>query len=112
MAFKRRWRTAVLIAIPVAIAAAVMVNFSTPAPFTAFALLRVAAVEQRLVFKTAEEVSDFGTYRKTQMALIKSRFVMNAALRKPNIASLSMVREEDFPVAWLEQSIQIGRAHV
>ena len=107
LAFKRRWRTAVLIAIPVAIAAAVMVNFSTPAPFTAFALLRVAAVEQRLVFKTAEEVSDFGTYRKTQMALIKSRFVMNAALRKPNIASLSMVRDEDFPVAWLEQSIQV-----
>ncbi len=41
------------------------------------------------------------------MALIKSRFVMNAALRKSNVAALSMVREQDFPVAWLEQAIQV-----
>lgn len=107
LAFKRRWRTAVIIGVPVAILAAVGVFLATPAPFTAFALLRMAAVEQRLVFKTAEEVSDFGTYRKTQMALIKSRFVMNAALRKPNVAALSMVREQPFPVAWLEQAIQV-----
>ncbi|TXT37453.1 MAG: capsular exopolysaccharide biosynthesis protein, partial [Planctomycetota bacterium] len=107
LAFKRRWRTAVVIAIPVAVVAAMATYLTTPAPFTAFALLRVAAVEQRLVFKTAEEVSDFQTYRRTQMALIKSRFVMNAALRKSNVAALSMVREQDFPVAWLEQAIQV-----
>ena len=107
LAFKRRWRTALVIAIPVAAIAAVAAYLTTPAPYTAFALLRVAAVEQRLVFKTAEEVTDFQTYRRTQMALIKSRFVMNAALRKPNIGTLSMVRDEDFPVAWLEQAIQV-----
>lgn len=107
LAFKRRWRTAVVIAIPVAVLGAMAAYVTTPAPYTAFALLRVAAVEQRLVFKTAEEVSDFQTYRRTQMALIKSRFVMNAALRKSSVASLSMVREQDFPVAWLEQAIQV-----
>lgn len=107
LAFKRRWQTAVLIAVPVAVIAAAAAYLVIPAPFTAFALLRVAAVEQRLVFKTAEETSDFSTYRKTQMALIKSRFVMNAALRKPNVAGLSMVREQPFPIAWLEQAIVV-----
>ncbi|MFM9961954.1 MAG: polysaccharide biosynthesis tyrosine autokinase [Planctomycetaceae bacterium] len=107
LAFQRRWRTAVLFAVPAAVIAAALVWLAVPAPFTAFALLRVEAVEQRLVFQTAETNADFATYRRTQMALLKSRFVINAALRKPNIAALAMVRKQQFPVQWLEDSLVV-----
>ena len=107
LAFKRRWQTAVLFGVPVAVMAAAVAWLTVPAPFTAFALLRVASVEPRLVFQTAETNSDFATYRRTQMALIKSRFVLNAALRKPNVAALAMVRKQTHPVQWLEDAVQV-----
>ena len=107
LAFQRRWRVAVMFAVPAAVIAAVVAWLTVPAPFTAFALLRMEAVEQRLVFQTAETNADFGTYRRTQMALIKSRFVVNAALRKPNIAALTTVRKQAFPVQWLEESLVV-----
>lgn len=107
LAFKRRWRVAVVLGVPIAVVAAAFAYLATPAPFTASALLRLAAVEQRLVFQTAEAQADFQTYRRTQMALIKSRFVMNAALRKPNVAALSLVKQQTYPVAWLEEAIQV-----
>ncbi len=107
LAFQRRWRVAVMFAIPAAVIAAAVAWMTVPALFTAFTLLRVEAVEQRLVFTTAETNADFGTYRRTQMALIKSRFVVNAALRKPNIAALATVRKQAFPVQWLEESLVV-----
>lgn len=107
LAFKRRWQTAVLFGVPVAVMAAAIAWLAVPAPFTAFALLRVASVEPRLVFQTAETNSDFATYRRTQMALIKSRFVLNAALRKPSVAALPMVRKQTHPVQWLEDAVQV-----
>lgn len=107
LAVKRRWQTAVLCGVPVAVIAAAIAWLTVPAPFTAFALLRVASVEPRLVFQTAETNSDFATYRRTQMALIKSRFVLNAALRKPSVAALPMVRKQTHPVQWLEEAVQV-----
>ncbi len=107
LAFRRRWKTAVLFAVPVAVIAAAITWLTVPAPFTAFALLRVASVEPRLVFQTAETNADFATYRRTQMALIKSRFVLNAALRKPSVASLPIVRKQTHPLQWLEDAVQV-----
>lgn len=107
LAFQRRWRAAVVMAVPAAIVAAAIAWLAVPAPFTAFALLRVASVEQRLVFVTAENHADFATYRRTQMTLIKSHFVLNAALRKSNVAGLSSVQEQQFPLVWLERQLQV-----
>ncbi len=107
LAFKRRWRPALLIGAPAAIVAIVLAWFVLPAHFTAFSLLRVAAVEPRLVFKTVEDNGDFQTYLKTQMAMIKSRFVLNAALRRPGVGELSIVRQQKYPVEWLEKVLVI-----
>lgn len=106
-AFKRRWRPALLIGSPVALIAVVLAWLMLPANFTAFALLRVAAVEPRLVFKTVEDQGDFHTYLKTQMALLKSRFVLNAALRRPGVAELGIVRAQKHPVEWLEKAVTV-----
>jgi capsular exopolysaccharide synthesis family protein len=52
--------------------------------------------------------SEYEAYRKTQVALIKSPFVMTSALRRPGIADLALIREQDEdPVGWLTRSIQV-----
>ena len=104
----RRWKLALTISIPLAILAMGIAWFVLPAHYTAYVLLRMAEREPRLVFQTAEGPSDFPTYRQTQMALLRSRFVLNAALRRPGIAELTLVRSQQYPVQWLQNHIQVG----
>lgn len=106
-ALKRRWRQATLIGVPALLFGTVLAWVLIPAHFTAFALLSISSKQQRLVFKTADEDADFFTYQKTQKAMIRSRFVLNAALRRPGIAETETVREKTYPVQWLEDELQI-----
>ena len=48
---------------------------------------------------------EYEMYKQTQANLIKSPFVMNVALRKPGITSLSMLRARENPVEWLTEEI-------
>jgi uncharacterized protein involved in exopolysaccharide biosynthesis len=52
--------------------------------------------------KADEARVDSDDYQKTQMALLRSRLVLNAALREPSVANLPTD-----PVAWLEREIRI-----
>ena len=106
-ALKRRWRQATLIGVPALLFGTVLAWILIPAHFTAFALLSISSKQQRLVFKTADEDADFFTYQKTQKAMIRSRFVLNAALRRPGISELQTIREKTYPVQWLEEELQI-----
>ena len=108
LAWKRQWRTAVAFGIPLAIVAVVAAWFSMPAPFTAYALLKIDENAPRLVFSTAEGEDDFFTFRQTQTALVKSRFVLNAALRKPGISDLQTLRGVEHPVEWLQKNVRVG----
>lgn len=105
---RRRWKAAALVAVPAALSAALAVWMFVPAAYTAFSLLRIAANEPRLVFDTAESKSDFTTYRQTQQALITSRFVLNAAMRKPGVADCQSLAEQPLPINWLEAQIDVG----
>lgn len=107
LSLRRRWQQAVTIGVPFMILAALLAWLLLPAHYTAFALLRVASTEPRLVFETAETGADFNTYRRTQVALMKSRFVLNAALRKKGLSDLSIVRQQQFPLQWLESAIKV-----
>ncbi|MDA1053674.1 MAG: polysaccharide biosynthesis tyrosine autokinase [Planctomycetota bacterium] len=107
LALKRRWRQATLIGVPALLCGTVLAWLVVPAHFTAFTLLSISSMQQRLVFKTADEDADFFTYQKTQKAMIRSRFVLNAALRRPGIAELETVRDETYPVQWLEGALVV-----
>lgn len=54
----------------------------------------------------AEPEADYDAYRKTQVQLIKSPFVLAAALRRPGISKLEAVREKDDQVGWLQDRIR------
>ena len=107
LAWKRRWMQAILIGVPLALFAVVAAWLAIPAHYTAFVLLKVASTEPRLVFKKAETEQNFETYRQTQMAMIQSRFVLNAALRQPGISDLETDRAKDFPLEWLEDNVAV-----
>lgn len=107
LAWKRRWKQALLIGVPAAVFAAAAAWLLVPAYYTSFALLKVASTEPRLVFKKAETEQSFDTYRQTQMALIQSRFVLNAALRRPGISELATIRSLTYPLEWLEENISV-----
>jgi hypothetical protein len=50
---------------------------------------------------------DFEPFQRTQAALIKSRPVLVRALRAGAIAGLPIVRKQQDPVKWLEESLQV-----
>jgi hypothetical protein len=45
-------------------------------------------------------------YANTQRVLLKSPFVLTAALRKPGISELSLIKGQDEPLQWLVENIQ------
>jgi hypothetical protein len=52
-------------------------------------------------------VQGFDVFKKTQLAKLKSNFVLAAALRTPDIAGLSILANEMDPVEWLDQHLTV-----
>jgi capsular exopolysaccharide synthesis family protein len=48
---------------------------------------------------------DFQNYKQTQLALLKNRSVLNAALRDPKVKDLPAVKNRLDPVTWLEKIV-------
>jgi len=108
-AFRRRWFIATTLGLMIgAIAAGMVYQFHPDAPYTAFAELHVKAVAEKILFTTTESVAEFSTYKQTQMRLVVSPFVLAAALRNPEIANLSIVKAEPYPVQWLEKEVKVS----
>ncbi len=107
-AFRRRWLVAICLGIIAAATAATATWLWLPAKYTAFAMLRLAAAEPRLVFPQSPDAKvDLITYQRTQASLIKSPLVINAALREPRIAQLSLVGGRLDPVHWLSNELKV-----
>lgn len=105
-ALRRRWALAVGLGLVVMTAAAVAAWFAVPpARYTARALLSVAAEQPSIIFKTGDRQVNFQTYQRTQLTLLKSRFVLLAALRDPKVAALPSIKTMDDPVRWLERQV-------
>jgi len=50
---------------------------------------------------------DFQVYRETQARLVKSPFVLNAALRDQNLTKLEILRDQPHPIDFLEEHIEV-----
>lgn len=105
--FRRRWLPAVALGTLLAGVAAVSVWFFMPRGYEAVAWLRVSA-KAGMLGGAGRDGGEYEAYRKTQVALIKSPFVLTSALRRPGIADLATLREErEDPVGWLTRSVQV-----
>ncbi|MBL8820419.1 MAG: AAA family ATPase [Planctomyces sp.] len=106
-ALRRRWVPALAIGLPLAIIASLIVWETIPAKYESFALLKIQQFEQVLSFETKERHSEFLTYRDTQKAFLRSRGVITAALRNPDVVECQTLKNVDHPVDWLTQNLSI-----
>ncbi len=84
----------------------------TEAKYTSTAWLRIRAEEPAISGRPARQFDEkeFDIYKKTQQQLVKSRFVLLSALRKPEVAKLPSVQMEQQngdPVRWLENIVKV-----
>ena len=75
--------------------------------YTAATLLEVKTQKPILLLETSQEKTDFKIFQSTQLALIKSKLVLKAALARPGIADLPTVQSETNPVEWLEEDLLV-----
>jgi succinoglycan biosynthesis transport protein ExoP len=111
-ALRRRWGLAVALGILLAGAAVVVAWKVPPKPkATAYALVQVTSRAPQVAFTTiditAETLTPPGVLRNTQLVLIKSRGVLEAALKMPEVARLPIVQALADPVEWLEQDLLV-----
>lgn len=106
---RRKWLPGMLIGAVVASTVAGMLWFVIPVSFHAVGLLRVKRETREFLGGRANHSTDqeYVTYKQTQAALITSPYVLNAALRKPEMAQLPMIRAEEKPLAWLESELRV-----
>ncbi len=109
IAFRHRWGLALLVGLVLGGGLGTLVWYLKPAQYTATALLRVSVVEPQLLpgNRTAER-GEGDMFQRTQMALVKTRPVLTAALQKANVSNLRMVTEQADPVTWLEEELKVS----
>src|SRR5262245_58843664 len=79
-----------------------------PAKYTTYSIVRVSPQDPRIFFnEDPHGRGDFASYLKTQAGVLRSHFVLTAALRDPEVAALPMLRAQDDPVRFLEEEMQI-----
>src|SRR5262249_5558416 len=109
-ALRRRQTLALTVAILVTGIAGPAAWFLVPAAkYKAQARLPVAAQPPKVLFQTGETEGsgDYQRYQNTQQTLVKSRLVVNAALRDGKLRDYHMVREQVDPIAWLQNELKV-----
>jgi capsular exopolysaccharide synthesis family protein len=107
-ACRRRWLLASVCAVLAGLTAAGGTWLFMPTPaYQAQSLIHVEAQPPAVVFHRGESRSDFQSYQRTQIALAKSRLVLNAALRDPEVAALPLIRDPIDPIGWLQKELVV-----
>ncbi|MCI0740948.1 MAG: polysaccharide biosynthesis tyrosine autokinase, partial [Gemmataceae bacterium] len=105
VALKRRWLLALTLGLLGAAIGAAVAWYMLPVSWRSRTLLHIASMRPFLVFDNAEARADFANYQRSQLALVRSRLVLNAALRDPEVAGLEIVQKQVNPVEWLEKEL-------
>src|SRR6185437_10591522 len=106
-ALRRHLVLALTVALIFAAAAGTATWFLLPPPkITARTQLHVAVTTPNILFPDDNRTNN-EVFLRSQAYLIKDRFVLNAALRSPEVAELSLVKEHTDPLQWLEKEIKV-----
>ena len=106
-AFRRRWRLAGSLGLLVgAIAAVVTYHLTSPLSYTATAILWVNTGNNGIAFNIPEGQKNMEAFQRSQIELVKSRLVLNAALGEEEVKKLPVVRDQPEPIEWLERQVQ------
>jgi len=115
-AFRRVWLPATLAGVFLAAIAGAAVWLTQSPTYTATSIIRVAPTEQQIADWNQRSFNqeDYEAFKGTQPEIIKSRFVLTAALRPPKdpteiaVANLPMIHGESDQVAFLQQNLSVS----
>lgn len=103
-ALRRRWLSATALGLLLAGMVTVPVWVFLPRGYEAVAWLRVR--DKGGMLSQDRDAAEYESYKKTQLQLMKSPYVLQAALRKPGIESLETLREAaGDPIGWLSRGL-------
>ena len=74
------------------------------------ARLQLAAQPPKVLFRTVETDTsgeDYRRYQNTQLTLVKSQLVLNAALADKAVAKYAMIRDKIDPITWLQENLKV-----
>lgn len=114
----RRWYSVALAALGVLAASGLFLlarpieqDFKSAARPAVFALVQLSQQQPRILpaprNASPQEESKFDSFRRTQIALLRSHSVLKTALRYPKVAALPLVQQQADPVAWLEKNLVV-----
>jgi polysaccharide biosynthesis transport protein len=103
-----RWATVLFLGGALAASLAFTAYSLIPAKYTTYSIIRVAPQDPRIYYnEDPHGRGDFASYLKTQAGVLRSHFVLTAALRDPEVAALPMLRAQDDPIRYLEEEMLI-----
>ena len=110
-AARRGWRIAVPLGLGLAgICSLAAWKFFVP-KYSASAYLRIDAADRPLIFKTADEAAsrggDFQLYKNTHQQLLLTPFVLNTALRDPEVSGLEDISSQLDAISWLQNNLKV-----
>jgi hypothetical protein len=84
----------------------VLPNFLPPPKHTVQTLLHVLPTPVPILFPNVDPPGEFLSSQQTQMELVRSRLVLNVALREPEVANLPIIHEQFDAAEWLEKQVR------
>ncbi|MBY0528428.1 MAG: polysaccharide biosynthesis tyrosine autokinase [Gemmataceae bacterium] len=107
-ALRRRWFLALTLGLLCAGGALAAAYFGLTPRYTAFAQLYLKSIQPHIVFPDRDAGrGEFLTFQASQAARIKSRFVLNAALKRDEVKWLAVVQAQPDPLLWLEEELRV-----
>ena len=108
---RRRWILALSLGLLLASAAGAGLYWAFPEADTAAARFLVAARQEKLLndLETRGGTRDYDIFRATQIALIKSNTVLEAAIaNEGELSSIKFLQEEEDKIAWLSDNLRVS----
>jgi hypothetical protein len=78
-----------------------------PRKYVLTCLFQIDAVRPSIFGNTEFNEREFDLLRRTQLQLLKSHFVLQSALRNPQVAALPVIQSQKDPISWLQNLLEV-----
>ncbi len=107
-ALRRRWMLALGMGMVIGAGAAIALWFIFPESSSATALFEIRQEQESIIHDaTQRSTQDYEILKKTQLAKLKSKFLLTTAIRDPGIASLSILASATDKEEWLQEHLDV-----
>src|SRR4051794_30359217 len=107
-ALRRRWILALGMGLVIGAITAITLWFVFPESSSATALFEVRIKQDSIVHDAIQQsTQDYEILKKTQLAKLKSKFLLQSALRDPSVAALSILAGERDKEEWLQEHLDV-----